>query len=417
MRVLGIIAEYNPFHFGHLYHLRKSKELIKADYAVAVMSGQFTQRGEAAIADKWIRAETAVRCGVDLVLELPFVYAVQTAELFAYGGIQALNNTGLTTHVSFGSETGDLEPLQRIAAILLAEPEEYRMLLKSYLAKGFSYPAARYHGIMDYSKTSSEKLPDEVLKKALSGSNSILGIEYLKALKKTHSSITPLTIPRIRSAYSSQKIQKGISSATSIRREILADGMTGRVADALPGAVFDLLSEAFARGMGPVDHHAMEDLILGILRRSSREEIAAWMDVEEGLENRIKEFAHKAAGLDDFLSQVKTRRYVLTRLQRILVHGLLNLTKQAFREMNSETGPAYLRILAFSEKAAPLLKRLGMTARVPVLTKAAHVNKLDDKVRRMFAYDCLATDLYGLATGSQELRQGDRDYTQSVSIL
>ena len=217
MRVLGIIAEYNPFHFGHLYHLRKSKELIKADYAVAVMSGQFTQRGEAAIADKWSRAETAVRCGVDLVLELFVRSDCRAVCLWRHS---ALNNTGLTTH-KFGSETGDLEPLQRIAAILLAEPEEYRMLLKSYLAKGFSYPAARYHGIMDYSKTSSEKLPDEVLKKALSGSNSILGIEYLKALKKTHSSITPLTIPRIRSAYSSQKIQKGISSATSIE-EILA---------------------------------------------------------------------------------------------------------------------------------------------------------------------------------------------------
>lgn len=181
-------------------------------------------------------------------------------------------------------------------------------------------------------------------------SNSILAIEYLKALKLTHSNILPLTIPRIRSSYSNQRIKKGITSAASIRREILKNGMSDLVRYALPETVFNILSDAFNKGMGPVTNNRLEDLFLGILRRSSLSDIASWMDVGEGLENRIREQAHRAASLDDFLSLVKTRRYTHTRLQRILIHGLLNLTTKEFRYMNSETGPAYLRILAFSKK-------------------------------------------------------------------
>ena len=421
MKVLGIIAEYNPFHFGHLYHLKKSQQEANADYTIAVISGQFTQRGEAAIADKWIRAEAAVGCGVDLVLELPAVYAVQTAELFAYGGVQTLNHTGLTTHIGFGGEIADLAPLQRIADILVAEHEEYKALLKAYLAQGLSYPAARYRGILDYINDFDQNNGNQIcrkdgftIKKALSGSNSILAIEYLKALKHTQSSIIPIVIPRIRSSYSTPFIKKGIASATAIRKEILHNGMTQKVQDALPKTTFKLLSNAFENGMGPVDNKGLENVILGILRRSTPSEIACWMDVGEGLENRIKDQAQKTGGLDELLSMVKTRRYTYTRLQRILIHGLLNLTTDAFRQVNNATGPCYLRILAFSQNASPLLKRLKQTAKVPVVTKAAHISRYHSSVQKMFAYDCLATDLYGLAIKNPAFRQGGRDFTRQL---
>ncbi|HHU49571.1 MAG: nucleotidyltransferase [Caldicoprobacterales bacterium] len=424
MKVLGIIAEYNPFHYGHLYHLNRSKREVEADYTVAVMSGQFTQRGEAAIADKWIRAEAAVGCGVDLVLELPAVYAVQTAEVFAHGGVQLLNKTGLITHISFGSEIGDLTLLQQIADILITEDEQYKALLKRYLAQGLSYPAARYRAILDYFNSTNRAAEKQnhkdniaVVKKALTLSNSILAIEYLKALKLTHSNILPLTIPRIRSSYSNQRIKKGITSAASIRREILKNGMSDLVRYALPETVFNILSDAFNKGMGPVTNNRLEDLFLGILRRSSLSDIASWMDVGEGLENRIREQAHRAASLDDFLSLVKTRRYTHTRLQRILIHGLLNLTTKEFRYMNSETGPAYLRILAFSKKAAPLLRKLKETAAVPIITKAAHITRYNRYVQKMFAYDCLATDLYSLAVLNPLGRQGNRDFTRQLKPL
>jgi predicted nucleotidyltransferase len=413
MRVLGIIAEYNPFHFGHLYHLKKSKDLVQADYTIAVMSGHFTQRGEAAITDKWIRAEAAVRCGIDLVLELPVVYAAQTAELFAYGGIQMLNHTGLTTHVSFGSETGSLEPLVEIADILASEDQTYKDILKIYLQQGLSFPTARYRAILDYMKM-NRSIDDTQIKKMLAGSNSILAIEYLKALKQTGSTILPVTIPRISSAYRSHWIIKGAASATSIRREIFQHGMSRKVQEAVPEATFRVLNDAFEEGMGPMDNSSLENLILGLIRRSSAAEIASWMDVGEGLENRIKESIRKSSGLDEALSMIKTKRYVHTRLQRILIHGLLGLTTETFGRLNDDTGPKYLRILAFSKDAAPLLKRLKETARVPVITKAAHITRYDEAVQEMFAFDCLASDLYGLGMKSPLLRRGDRDYTHGI---
>ncbi|MDD4679546.1 MAG: nucleotidyltransferase [Clostridia bacterium] len=410
MKVLGIIAEYNPFHYGHLLHMKQSLKLSKADYIIAVMSGQFTQRGEAAIVDKWIRARAAVACGIDLVLELPAVYAVQTAELFARGGIQLLNHTGLTTHVCFGSETGELAPLQSIADILTDEDEKFRKLLRKYLAQGLSFPSARQKAVEDY----NPGLQEAEIHAAMSKSNSILAIEYLKALNKSNSSIIPLTIPRIRASYGSTRIRKGIASASSIRKEIFQNGLTQRVKEAVPLPVYQILSDSIANGMGPIDNTAFGDFILGILRRSSLSEIASWMDVTEGLENRIKEQAQSACSLDEFLSLVKTRRYVHTRLQRILIHGLLNLTTESFHELNDITGPKYLRILAFSNKAMPLMKRLQETAQVPVLTKAAHINRCSLPVQRMFAYDCLATDLYSLALTNPEIRRGGRDFTQRI---
>jgi len=421
MRVVGIIAEYNPFHYGHLYHLTKSIKETNADYTIAVMSGQFTQRGEAAITDKWIRAEAAVSCGVDLVLEIPVVYALQTAEIFAYGSIQLLNHTGIVTHICFGSETGDLNILQKIADILLEENNRYKELLKNYLDKGLSYPAARYHGILDYINLTYDKsLYNEdlrVIKKALSGSNSILAIEYLKSLKLTNSSIIPVTIPRIKSSYNDTKIKKGISSATSIRREILKNGMSNKVRNALPEKVFNILSDAFDRGLGPIDNNHFDDLFLGLIRRSSTSEIASWMDVGEGLENRIKEQATRATTIGEFLSFVKTKRYPLTKLQRIIIHGLLNITTKSFEELNNGNGPAYLRILAFSKRAIPLIKKLKKTSKVPIITKPAHINRYDSSVQQMFAYDCLATDLYGIALKNPLARQGGRDFTHQLKPL
>jgi predicted nucleotidyltransferase len=433
MRVLGIIAEYNPFHFGHLYHLKRSKEITQADYTIAVMSGSFTQRGEAAITDKWIRAEAAVRCGVDLVLELPVVYAVQTAELFAYGGIQTLNHTGLASHVSFGSEIGNLEPLEQVADILASEDQAYKDILKWYLQQGLSFPAARYRAVLEYIESKQDYKLDSfrndkcadynamtnksAIKKLLYGSNSILAIEYLKALKQTGSSILPVTIPRISSAYRSQRIKKGAASATSIRNEIFRTGMSRKVREAVPEATFQVLSEAFDNGAGPMDNRELENLILGLIRRSSAADIAAWMDVGEGLENRILECAQKASSLDELLTMMKTKRYVHTRLQRILVHGLLGLTTEAFQRLNDDIGPKYLRILAFSKDAAPLLKKLKETSKVPVITKAAHVTRYNEVTQEMFAYDRLASDLYGLGMKNPLLRKGDRDYTHGIIIV
>ena len=413
MKVLGIIAEYNPFHYGHLYHLMKSKELVRPDFVVVVQSGNFTQRGEAAIADKWIRAEAAVHCGADLVLELPVVYAVQTAELFAYGAVQTLNHTGLTDYLSFGSEINDLEQLKTIAELFVPESQVYRNNLKSFLQQGLSFPAARSQAVLHYLAPSSEESAGSI-RSILSDSNAILAVEYLKALKQTGSPIAPVTVHRIRSSYGSQRIKKGITSAASIRKEILQHGLDSKVENAVPQAVFQILSDAFADGMGPVRTESLENLFLGILRRSTTAEIKSWMDVSEGLENRIRKSAQNASSLEELISSLKTRRYTQTRLQRILIHGLLDLTTETFRTLNDDTGPKYLRILAFSEHAAPLLKQLKKTARVPIITKAAHIAKEGKPVQEMFAFDRLAGDLYSLGMKNPNGRKGDRDFTHRI---
>lgn len=418
MKVLGIVAEYNPFHLGHLYHLKESLKLIEPDYSIAVMSGNFTQRGEPAIIDKWLRAEAALRCGIDLVLELPVVYSTQSAEFFAYGGVQLLNHTGLVTHMSFGSESTDLDTLRHLAEILTDEDDSYKLKLKDFLRQGLSFPVARQHAIREYLRqTGKPHSESHEISSLMIGSNTILAVEYLKALKKTDSPIIPVIVRRIASAYNSTVLQKGITSAASIRREFYRNGLTEGLKESMPKASYDVLANAVESGRGPSMAGRLDDLVLGLLRRSSREEISQWMNVEEGLENRIKESALDASSTEDLIAALKTKRYVRTRLHRIIIHGLLNLTKDRFRELNSGTGPKYIRILGFSSKALPLLKELKNKARVPVLTKAAHYKRYDNALREMFEYDILATDIYALTLGRDDLRKGGRDLIQGPVIL
>lgn len=416
MKVLGIIAEYNPFHLGHQYHLRRSMEMVDADYAVAVMSGNFTQRGEAAIVDKWIRAEAALRCGFDLVLELPAVYAVQTAERFAYGGIQVLNHTGCVTHLSFGSEIGDIAPLYALAALLENEDPTYKSLLKVYLNQGLSFPAARHQALKEFYLAKEPSTNMDILENILGNPNSILGIEYLKALIRTKSTLQAVTVPRILAEYHSSDLRKGISSATAVRREIFASGISPALLEALPPEMSALLTKAFSSGRGPVQNNCFEDMLLMLLRRSSMEQIRSWPDIGEGLEYRIKECALKASSLEGLMSLLKTKRYVYTRLQRMLIHGLLGLSQDALDMFEQAGGPAYLRILGFKKEAAPLLKAMKASARVPILTKGAHSKKYGPIPQKMFDYDCLATDLYGLALKDPGARVGGRDYTENIII-
>lgn len=420
MVVLGIIAEYNPFHNGHMYHIDQSVKLIKPDYTIAVMSGHFTQRGEAAVIDKWERTEMALRSGIDLVIELPAAYSSQTAELFAFGGIQLLNHTGVVTHISFGSEAGDIRLLSSVARILSDEPTQFKSLLKEHLGKGLSFPQARYRAIIEYSSSlGRNSLSEDQWKKVISSSNSILALEYLKALYRTNSSIKPVTIPRKGPSYSSTDINDQISSATAIRNELVNRMRWDIIARTMPPSSFGILKNAIASGKGPVTNRSLEQLLLGIIRRSSSMEIKNLMDVDEGLENRIKECAHRAAGLDEFLRLVKTKRYVYTRIQRVLIHALLGLDKGKTECFRNAGGPQYIRVLGFSKKAIPLMKHLKTSAKVPIITKAAqYYKKLESSIaREMFMLDVLATNLYSLGIPGNEYRKGNRDFTEKIRII
>ena len=231
-KVLGIVAEYNPFHNGHLYHLNESKKRIGADYTVCIMSGNFTQRGDAALLDKWSRTEMALRNGIDLVIEPPLVYSISSAENFAYGSMNILDKLGIINYVSFGSEVGNLNILDSIADILCNEPKEYVSLLNHELDKGISYPKAREKALLMYL--------NDIRKYAnvLSGSNNILGIEYLKALRNIKSNMTPITIKRVGSEYTAKTITNGFASSTAIRKNI---NKLSAISKVVPEEIFTII--------------------------------------------------------------------------------------------------------------------------------------------------------------------------------
>ena len=209
--VLGIVAEYNPFHNGHLYHLEESKNQANADYTIAVISGNFVQRGDVSIIDKWSKAEMAIKNGIDLVIELPTMYSISSAENFAYGSMKILDSLNIVNAVSFGAEQANTDTLDKFATILYNEPKEFISVLNHELSKGISFPKARENALLLYL--------NDIRKYAnvLSSPNNILGIEYIKALKKLKSDIIPIAIPRNKVGYNSNEIVDGFASATSIR--------------------------------------------------------------------------------------------------------------------------------------------------------------------------------------------------------
>lgn len=420
LKVLGIVAEYNPFHMGHLYHLQKAQEIVNPNFTIALMSGNFTQRGEPAIVDKWARTQMALKNGIDLVLELPTLYACQTAELFASGAVQILHHTGLVTHMAFGSEYTDSQDLKRIARILVKEPPKYKELLRTGLNKGLSFPSARLEAIKKYllDEEQNTDLSSTLINTIMSGSNSILALEYLKALLRLNSPIEPVIIPRIGSSYNELGIKGKFSSATAIRNIILSGRGWESIIPAIPNTSLEILKEAIDCGRGPISLHSFEQLLLALVRRASSKEIATWMDVEEGLENRIKKFALESTNIEDFLLKTKTKRYTYTRLQRILIHGILTITRDNLMDFESTGGPRYLRILGFNTRSTSLLNKLKETSHLPIITKPSHYYHLgDDNMRAMFQYDILATDLYSLAFPNKEQRMGGQELTQGVMMI
>ena len=282
--ILGIVSEYNPFHNGHAHHLQVSKQLTKTDFTVAVMSGNFVQRGDTALVDKWTRTEMALRAGVDLVIELPTVYALSSAENFADGAVKILNSLGVVDYISFGSEIGEITPLTEVANVLYKEPKEFSSLITAQLRSGLSYPKAREIAISQFFG-SSKKYSDIV-----SNPNNILGVEYLKSLKKHRSHIKPLTIKRDYSDYNSTKEKNGIASATAIRTMIKNNKNVHYV---VPYETYELLDECITNGKVVPSLAVFEKEIIYTLRKMSLSEIAALPDVSEGLENKIKPALHR----------------------------------------------------------------------------------------------------------------------------
>lgn len=402
--ILGIISEYNPFHNGHLHHLEVSKKLTKTDFSVVVMSGNFVQRGDTSLVDKWVKAEMALKNGVDLVIELPTVYALSSAENFADGAIKILNSLGVVDYVSFGSEIGEIAPISDIAEVLYNEPKEFSTLIKAQLRSGLSYPKAREVAITQFFG-SSKKYTD-----ILKNPNNILGVEYLKAIKRQRSTIMPLTIKRDYSDYNSTQVKKGIASATAIRT-MIQNGKN--VHYVVPYETYELLDRCIQEKRIVESLSVFEKQIIYILRRMPIEEIKKLPDVSEGLENKIKEAAFKHNNLNDLINEIKSKRYVQSRIQRILLYALLNITEKDM--INSKKSIPYIRVLGFNKHGKRIISAIA--AANPKLSIIISVKKFMDSngnsnLKSMIEKDILATNIYTL--GYKNNSTANLDYTKKV---
>ena len=407
--VLGIVAEYNPFHNGHLYHLAASKKRARADYTVAIISGNFVQRGNVSIVDKWTKAQMAIACGIDLVLELPAIYSISSAENFAYGAVKTLNSLNIIDYLSFGAETADIDILNKFADVLYKEPSEFKSLLNHELSKGISFPKARENALLIYL--------NDIRKYAniLSSSNNILAIEYLKSLKKLKSPIRPITVKRQGTSYNDLNTIDRFASATAIR-EMIKNKKLVNLQKCVPNTTFRILYESFKKGHFVKDLSTFDKEILYTLRKMSVKDIKEFPDVSEGLENAIKNAANSCNTVNELINIVKSKRYTQTRIQRILLSALLGITKKDITLAN-KTEP-YIRVLGVNNKGKELLSAIRTeNPRLNIITSVKRFlneNNINKNIIYMLQKDFYATDVYTL--GYSYDSWANLDYTHKLII-
>ena len=389
--VLGIIAEYSPFHNGHLQHLIKSKELTNSEFTICVMGGNFGQRGTTSLIDKWAKAEMAIRNGIDLVIELPVIYNLSSAENFASGAIKVLDSLKIVDFLSFGSESGDIHILNSIAQVLIDQPSEYVTMLNRELNQGNSFPKAREKALLLYLNNIRKYA------NVISSPNNILGIEYIKALIGQKSTIKPITIKRHAVNHNETHVKNNITSATAIR-EYIRNGRLNEVANTMPAEVVKILKFKLEHGECVYDINSLEKEILFTLRKMTLVDISNLPDVTEGLEFSIKNAANSCNNVKDLIFAVKSKRYTHTRITRILLYAILGITKKDM-EVSLKSKP-YIRVLGFNKNGEFLLSQIAKQSKqLPIITSP---KKFLDKntnrnLKRMLDIDIWATNVYTLA--------------------
>ena len=396
MKVVGIIAEYNPFHNGHAYQIRRAKELSSADLCIVVMSGNYVQRGVPAVTDKYSRATMALCNGADMVFEIPAIWATASAEYFAYAGITLLDTLGCVDTVCFGCETVDLSLLHTVAEILVNEPDAFCTSLSYYLKKGYAFPKAREAALLSYMKASDMSMKDspDLL---LASPNNILALEYQKALLRRHSDIVPLPIQRTDSGYHSTELTEGFSSASAIRHALLQTAPLSpddrqALLSAVPKASADHL---FADDTTLLSEQDFSSMLYYKLLSESETGYTRYADVSTDFSNKITNALRYFTDFQDFCDLLKSKDITHTRISRQLLHILLNI-----RETDYEIGKKcdyipYLRLLGFRKSASPLLSVIRKKSSLPILTSPAKdPKKLSPDALAIFQKDVFSSNLY-----------------------
>lgn len=382
MKTVGITAEYDPFHNGHLYQLRRAKELAGADCAIVILGGDFLQRGMPGLYGKWIRTEMALAGGADLVIQLPHFYSCNSGQEYAGGAVSILDGLGCVDVLSFGCEEEDLRKLD-LAASVMPEEKQNGEQIRSYLKQGYSYPDA-------VTRTVSELVGREAAE-LLRKPNNLLAVEYLRVLKRLHSGIYPLPVRRTETI-----ARNGMRSAGEIR-EAVRSGRLPSVQEAVPPFTFRIMG--VRRKTADPEQNMLRYLLYRI-RTADRRGLSEMYSVSEGLEARLQE---AAAGcpktLDELLDVVQTRRYTRARIRRTMVHILMGFTQEMAEAVQ---GAVYARILGFSETGRDLLRQAADTASIPILSNLRRLDQYDERIRRSVELDLRAEDLRTLLCGRLE---------------
>lgn len=399
MIITGLITEYNPFHLGHEFHLNSAKKLTNADGTICVMSGNFVQRGLPALVDKWKRTEMALKAGVDLVIELPTIYAISSAEFFSFGAISLLNSLNVVDNICFGSECGDINLIQQISEILVSEPENFKELLKRELSLGLPFAKARSNALLTFLKQTSSF---NDLENSLKSSNNILAIEYCKSLLKLNSKIKPFTIQRLGSGYNDDKLPSySFASASAIRSTLYNNNTLDDCLEFIPKYTYDILNTASFSNTSSMFSYIKYRIL------SAPSCLDCIPEAREGLNNKIIANINVANSLEELIILCKSKRYSYTRINRVLCQCFLGLSKDDISLRSTE--PTYIRVLGLNDVGAKILKEIKKNSPIEI------VNKISKSSRNsMLNLDIKATNLYSLLNSSLKYNS---DFTVSPIII
>ena len=393
MKVVGIVAEYNPFHNGHAYQIKQAKALSGADYAIIVMSGNFTQRGAPALIHKFDRTKMALAGGADFVFELPTLFAAASAESFAAAAVALLDAIGCVDTICFGCETLNLPLMSKIAWILTEEPKAYTSRLSLYLKQGLSFPAARANAAASYLLEQDNAIKKEELTCLFSSPNNILALEYLKAIKKQHSKLKPLPILRQGSGYHDTDFGNQFCSASALRSLLLKKGSD-------KNAVLDHVPPETAGYLLAADTHFLTEqdfsqILFYKLLSESKTGYAGYMDSSVELSNKIQNSLNDFTDFQSFCERLKSKDLTYTRISRLLIHILLDIKKEDETAGKNIGYIPYLRLLGFRKESAPLFAEIDKHKKLPLLARTSKdAAPLTETASTMFRQDVFASDLY-----------------------
>ena len=413
MKVVGIVAEYNPFHNGHAYQIKQLREKTNADYVIVAMSGNFLQRGVPALCDKYSRTHMALLNGADLVLEIPTLWATASAEYFASGGVHTLASTGVLTHLGFGAENDSLKTLQQITSVLRSEPEIYRKVLSNSIRTGNPFPVARKNALI----TTLPHIPANELDDILNSPNNILAIEYLKALPYQ---VEPVLVPRKGAGYHDTSIDAEFASASAIREALLGENPLDKldaVEKAMPADAYAILKELFDKG-ALLENNDISDVLGYCLLCLSHKGYDSFADCTIDLSNKIRNHLNEYVTFDDFVMTLKSKDLTHSRISRCLLHILLNIKQTDYYTGKGAGYAPYLRVLGFKKESSELLGKMNEKAIVPIITKVADAkNILDYTTYQIFERDILASNLFYQRTANKSHSKPVNEFTHQMIML